>query len=106
MVYQVLDEQNNPIAEHSKPADAQHNAETMTSQHADHYYHAEEVSINRHWWHQLDAILITSISSINNTCANSDWCMRTQIVQVAFRTASNPTLKNTQHLINIQIVTK
>jgi|TARA_B110000259_G_scaffold80312_1_gene94081 hypothetical protein len=48
MVYQVLDEQNNPIAEHSKPADAQHNAETMTFQHADHYYHAEEVSINRH----------------------------------------------------------
>jgi len=46
MVYQVLDEQNNLIAEHSKPADAQ--AETMTFQHADHYYHAEEVSINRH----------------------------------------------------------
>jgi hypothetical protein len=48
MVYQVLDEQNNPIAEHSKSADAQHYAETMTFQHADHYYHVEEVSINRH----------------------------------------------------------
>jgi len=48
MVYQVLDEQNNPIAEHSELGYAQHDAETMTFQHADHYYHVEEVSIGHH----------------------------------------------------------
>lgn len=64
MVYQVLDEQNNPIAEHSELGYAQHDAETMTFQHADHYYHVEEVSIGHHWQHQLDAISITSISAI------------------------------------------
>jgi len=48
MVYQVLDEQNNPIAEYSDLDHALHNAETMTFWHADHYYHVEEVDLTSH----------------------------------------------------------
>lgn len=45
MVYQVLDEQNNAIAEYSNLDYALHNAESLTFWHEDHYYHVEEISL-------------------------------------------------------------
>jgi hypothetical protein len=48
MVYQVLDEQNNPIAEYSDLDYALQNAQTMTFWHTDHYYHVEEINLVEH----------------------------------------------------------
>lgn len=48
MVYQVLDEQNNPIAEFSDLDYALQNAQTMTFWHSDHYYHVEELNVVEH----------------------------------------------------------
>lgn len=48
-VYQVLDEQNNPIAEYSDLDYALHNAENLTFWHEDHYYHVEQVNLTEHY---------------------------------------------------------
>ncbi len=43
--YQVLDEQNNPVAEYNSLDYARHEAESLTFLHADHYYHVETVDL-------------------------------------------------------------
>jgi hypothetical protein len=48
LVYQVLDEQNNPVAEYSDLDYALHNAQSLTFWHTDHYYHVEEINISEH----------------------------------------------------------
>lgn len=44
-IYQVLDEQNNPIGEYSDLDYALHNAESLTFWHEDHYYHVQEINL-------------------------------------------------------------
>ena len=44
MVYQVLDEENNPIAEFNDLDYALNNAEKLTFWHTDHYYHVQEIN--------------------------------------------------------------
>jgi len=46
--YQVLDEQNNPVAEYSNLDCALHDAENLTFWHAEHYYHVEEIDLMAH----------------------------------------------------------
>ncbi len=46
MVYKVVDEQNNAIAEFSNLDYALHNAESLTFWHEDHYYRVEEVNFS------------------------------------------------------------
>lgn len=47
-IYQVLDEQNNPIVEYSDLNYALRNAESLTFWHEDHYYHVEEIKLAEH----------------------------------------------------------
>jgi hypothetical protein len=47
-IYQILDEQNNPVAEYSSLDYALHNAENLTFWHTDHYYHVEEIELIEH----------------------------------------------------------
>jgi len=49
MVYQVLDEQNNPVGEYSSLDYALHNAENLTLWHEDHYYHVEELNLSEQY---------------------------------------------------------
>jgi len=42
-IYQVLDEQNNPVGEYQQRDKALHSAEDMTLWFAEHYYHVEEL---------------------------------------------------------------
>lgn len=42
-IYQVVDEQNIPVAEYMFRDKAMHSAEEMTVWFADHYYHVEEL---------------------------------------------------------------
>lgn len=44
MIYQVLDEENNPIAEFNDLDYALQNAESLTFWYADHYYHVQEIN--------------------------------------------------------------
>lgn len=45
LIYQVLDEQNNPVAEYTELDTAVHDAEDLTLWHEEHYYHVEPLSI-------------------------------------------------------------
>lgn len=47
-IYQVLDEQNYPVAEYSDLDFALYNAQNLTLWHSDHYYHVEEIEIAEH----------------------------------------------------------
>lgn len=47
-VYQVLDEQNNAVAEYSSLDYALHSAEDLTFWHTDHYYHVQEIDLIEH----------------------------------------------------------
>jgi hypothetical protein len=44
IIYQVVDEQNNPVSEHLQFDVAMHSAEDWTVWYEDHYYHVEEVT--------------------------------------------------------------
>lgn len=44
IIYQVVDEQNNLVSEHSQREVAMHSAEDWTVWYVDHYYHVEEVT--------------------------------------------------------------
>ncbi len=44
IIYQVVDEQNNLVSEHSQRDVAIHSAEDWTVWYEDHYYHVEEVT--------------------------------------------------------------
>ena len=44
-IYQVVDEQNNPVCEYLYRDKALHSAEDMTVWFSDHYYHVEEMIV-------------------------------------------------------------
>ncbi|MDO9204116.1 MAG: hypothetical protein Q7T42_01755 [Methylotenera sp.] len=44
IIYQVVDEENNLVSEHSHLEVAQHSAEYLTVWFADHYYHVEALT--------------------------------------------------------------
>ncbi len=44
IIYQVVDEENNLVSEHSQRDTAIHSAEDWTVWYEDHYYHVEEVT--------------------------------------------------------------
>lgn len=44
IIYQVVDEQDNLVSEHSQRDIAIHSAEDWTVRYEDHYYHVEEVT--------------------------------------------------------------
>jgi hypothetical protein len=44
IIYQVVDEENNLVSEHSHLEVAQHSAEDLTVWFADHYYHVEALT--------------------------------------------------------------
>lgn len=48
LIYQVLNEQNQPVAEFSDLDYALYNAQSLTLWHSDHYYHVEEVEFKEH----------------------------------------------------------
>ena len=43
VIYQVVNEQNQPVAEHQSRDNAIHSAENFTLWYADHYYHVQEL---------------------------------------------------------------
>ena len=45
LIYQVLDEENNPVAEYPALDMAIHEAEDLTLWHEEHYYHVESIRI-------------------------------------------------------------
>lgn len=47
-IFQVLDEQNQMIAEYTDFDYALNNAETLTLWHSEHYYHVEEIEFLEH----------------------------------------------------------
>lgn len=46
LIYQVLDEENHPVAEYSAFELAKHEAEDLTLWHEEHYYHVESILID------------------------------------------------------------
>ena len=46
VIYQVVNEENQPVAEHQSCDNAVHSAENFTLWYADHYYHVEELESN------------------------------------------------------------
>lgn len=45
IIYQVVDEENNLVSEHSQLNVAMHSAEDWTVWHEDHYYHVEALAL-------------------------------------------------------------
>ena len=43
VIYQVVNEQNQPVSEHQNRDNAIHNAENFKLWYADHYFHVEQV---------------------------------------------------------------
>jgi hypothetical protein len=45
LIYQVLDEQNQPIGEYNNLDYALHRAQDLTLWHTEHYYHVQELEL-------------------------------------------------------------
>ena len=62
IIYQVVDEENNLVSEHSHSEVAQHNEEDLTVWFADHYYHVEALTFQE----PDDAYNQRSLEGVNN----------------------------------------